>query len=126
MSHEAYGKNMDENIAELVKRLKAKRYRAVDIRRVTIPKPDGGQRPLGILVLEDKIVQRGVVKILSAIYEQGFLDVSFGFRENRHAHEALRAMELVIMRGKKGERWFQNDFKHISLPLTAHQKRLTD
>ena len=65
---------------------------------MTIPKPEGGRRPLGILVLEDKIVQRGVAKILSAIYEQDFLDVSYGFRENRNAHKALRGMELVIMK----------------------------
>jgi len=99
VSYGEYGKSLDENIADLVERLKAKRYRAVDIQRVRISKPEGGRRPLGILVLEDKIVQRGVAKILSPIYEQDFLDVSFGFCENRNAHEALRAMELVIMRG---------------------------
>lgn len=99
VSYAEYGRNLDENIAELVERLKSKRYRAVDIRRVWIPKPEGGQRPLGILVLEDKIVQRGVVKILSAIYEQDFLDVSYGFRENHNGHDALRAIELSIMKG---------------------------
>ncbi len=99
VSYETYGQNLDENIAGLVKRLKAKRYKAQDIRGVKIPKPDGGQRPLGILVLEDKIVKRGVVKILSAIYEQDFLEESYGFREKRNAHEALRAIELTIMRG---------------------------
>ncbi len=99
VSYETYGKNLEDNIADLVERLKSKRYRAQDIRRVKIPKPEGGQRPLGILVLEDKIAQRGVVKILSAIYEQDFLDVSYGFREDRNAHDALRALELIIMRG---------------------------
>ena len=99
VSYVEYGKNLDENIAELVERLKSKRYRAVDIRRVWVPKPEGGQRPLGILVLEDKIVQRGVVKILRAIYEQDFLDVSYGFRENCNGHDALRAIELMIMKG---------------------------
>ena len=99
VSYVEYGKHLDENIAELVERLKSKRYRAVDIRRVWIPKPEGGRRPLGILVLEDKIVQRGVVKILSAIYEQDFLDDSYGFRENRNGHDALRAIELAIMKG---------------------------
>jgi group II intron reverse transcriptase/maturase len=99
VSYEAYGKNLDENVSELVKRLKTKGYKAQDIRRVKIPKPDGGKRPLGILVLEDKIVQRGVVKILSAIYEQDFLDESYGFREKRNGHDALRAIELIIMRG---------------------------
>jgi group II intron reverse transcriptase/maturase len=99
VTYEGYGRDLDENIAELVERLKTKRYRAQDIRRVKIPKPDGGQRPLGILVLEDKIVQRGVVKILSAIYEQDFVEDSYGFREKRGAHDALRAVELIIMRG---------------------------
>ena len=99
VSYGEYGKRLDENIANLVERLKAKRYRAVDIRGVRIPKPEGGRRPLGILVLEDKIAQRGVTKILSPIYEQYFLDVSYGFRENRNAHKALRAIELVIMKG---------------------------
>jgi RNA-directed DNA polymerase len=99
VSYETYGENLDENRADLVERLKSKRYRAQDIRRVRIPKPEGGQRPLGILVLEDKIVQRGVAKILNAIYEQDFLDVSYGFRESRNAHDALRALELIIMKG---------------------------
>jgi retron-type reverse transcriptase len=57
-------------MAELVKRMRENRYRANDIRRVSIPKADGKQRPLGIPVLEDRIVQRGVAKILNAIYEQ--------------------------------------------------------
>jgi len=94
-----YGKNLEENIADLVNRLKQKRYRAVDIQRAWIPKPDGGQRPIGILVLEDKIVQRGVAKILSAIYEQDFLDVSYGYRKGLSGHDALKALELNIMKG---------------------------
>jgi len=99
ISYEAYGEHLEENIADLVKRLKGKRYRAVDIRRAWIPKPEGGQRPIGILVLEDKIVQRGVAKILSAIYDQDFLDVSYGFREGLSGHDALKALELKIMKG---------------------------
>lgn len=99
MSYKEYGKDLEENIEKLIERLKIGKYRAVDIRRVWIPKPDGGQRPLGILALEDKIVQRGVVRILSAIYEQDFLDSSYGFRENRNGHDALKAIELSIMEG---------------------------
>ena len=99
VGYESYGENLDRNIADLVKRMRENRYRANDIRRVWIPKPDGKQRPLGIPILEDRIVQRGVAKILSAIYEQDFLDVSYGFREGRSAHDALKALELSIMRG---------------------------
>jgi group II intron reverse transcriptase/maturase len=98
VSYECYGEELDRNIADLVRRLREKRYRANDIRRVWIPKPDGRERPLGIPVLEDKIVQRGVAKILSAIYEQDFLEVSYGFREGLSGHDALRALELSIMR----------------------------
>ena len=99
INYAVYGKNLEENIADLVDRLKQKRYRAVDIQRAWIPKPDGGQRPIGILVLEDKIVQRGVAKILSAIYEQDFLDVSYGYREGLSGHDVLKALELNIMKG---------------------------
>src|SRR4030065_128911 len=76
-----------------------KRSRANDIRRVWIPKSDGMERPLGIPVLEDSIVQGGVAKILSAIYEQDFLDVSYGFRAGKSGHDALKTLELSIMKG---------------------------
>src|SRR4030066_948768 len=98
VSYATYGEDLEGNITDLVKRLREKRYGANDIRRVWIPKPDGRQRPLGIPVLEDKIVQRGVAKILSAIYEQDFLEVSYGFREGLSGHDALKALELSIMR----------------------------
>lgn len=99
ITYKSYGENLYVNIVNLVERLKDKQYRATDIRRVRIPKPDGGHRPLGILVLEDKIVQRAVATILSAIYEQDFLDSSYGFRPNRNGHDALRAVELSIIKG---------------------------
>ena len=99
VSYASYGENLDRNIADLVKRMRENRYRANDIRRVWIPKPDGKQRPLGIPVLEDRIVQRGVAKILNAIYEQDFLNVSYGFREGKSGHDALKALELSIMKG---------------------------
>jgi RNA-directed DNA polymerase len=65
--------------------------------RRTYPKADGGQRPLGILALEDKIVQGAVAEVLSAIYEADFLDGSFGFRPRRSAHQALRVVREAIM-----------------------------
>jgi group II intron reverse transcriptase/maturase len=99
VSYASYGEALDRNIADLVKRMRENRYRANDIRRVWIPRPDGKQRPLGIPVLEDRIVQRGVAKILNAIYEQDFLNVSYGFREGKSGHDALKALELSIMKG---------------------------
>ncbi|WP_456301599.1 reverse transcriptase domain-containing protein [Paraburkholderia tropica] len=61
-----------------------------------IPKPDGKQRPLGIAALEDKIVQRAVVEVLNAIYEEDFLGFSYGFRPGRSQHDALDALATAI------------------------------
>ncbi|MDR4497103.1 MAG: group II intron reverse transcriptase/maturase [Candidatus Scalindua sp.] len=99
ISYEEYGVDLTANISGLVKRLKNKSYKAIDIRRVLIPKPEGGERALGILVLEDKIVQKAVAKILNAIYEQDFLEVSYGFRLNKNCHDALKALELAVIKG---------------------------
>ena len=84
-----YAVNLGERIADLHRRLVAREYRAQPARRVWIPKGDGGQRPLAILVLEDKIVQRAVAMLLEAIYEPHFREFSFGFRRQRSAHHAL-------------------------------------
>jgi RNA-directed DNA polymerase len=84
-----YKVNLGERIANLHRRLVSGEYRAQPARRVWIPKGDGGQRPLAILVLEDKIVQRAVAMILEAIYEPHFADYSFGFRRYFSAHGAL-------------------------------------
>jgi group II intron reverse transcriptase/maturase len=85
-----YGVNLGERIADLHRRMVAREYRAQPARRVWIPKGDGGQRPLAILVLEDKIVQRAVAMLLEAIYEPHFCEFSYGFRKQRSAHQALR------------------------------------
>jgi group II intron reverse transcriptase/maturase len=84
-----YAVNLGEGIADLHRRLVAREYRAQPARRVWIPKGDGGQRPLAILVLEDKIVQRAVAMLLEAIYEPHFCEFSYGFRRQRSAHQAL-------------------------------------
>jgi RNA-directed DNA polymerase len=89
MTATEYAVNLGERIADLHRRLVAREYRAQPARRVWIPKGDGGQRPLAILVLEDKIVQRAVAMLLEAIYEPHFCEFSYGFRRQRSAHQAL-------------------------------------
>jgi group II intron reverse transcriptase/maturase len=84
-----YSQNLKENISDLHQRLVNRTYRAQPAKRVWIPKADGSQRPLAILVLEDKIVQRAVVMLLEAVYEPHFHAFSYGFRRQRSAHGAL-------------------------------------
>jgi RNA-directed DNA polymerase len=85
-----------KNIQELHARTKSGQYRAQPLRRVYIPKEDGRQRPISIPSLEDKIVQRAVVELLNAVYEQDFLECSYGFRPGRGAQEALDEVGRVI------------------------------
>ena len=87
-----YGRELDANIKDLVERLKSKRYRAKAVRRHYIPKGDGKQRPLGIQVVEDKLLQAGVAMLLEAIYETDFLPVSFGYRPGVGARDAVQAL----------------------------------
>jgi RNA-directed DNA polymerase len=97
VSWKEYGENLDENISDLVARLKAKRYKPKPSRRVYIPKDEHSKRPLGLASMEDKIVQKGIAKILEAIYEQDFLNCSYGFRPNRSCHQALNKVDKAIM-----------------------------
>jgi group II intron reverse transcriptase/maturase len=98
VSWKEYGERLDENIKDLVARLKAKRYKPQPSRRVYIDKDEHSKRPLGLPALEDKIVQKGVARILEAIYEQDFLDCSYGFRPNRNCHQALDKVDKTMMR----------------------------
>jgi len=93
-----YGEHLDENLKELVARMKAKRYKPLPAKRVYIPKDEHAKRPLGLPSLEDKIVQRGIARVLEAIYEADFLDCSYGFRPGRDCHQALDAVDKAIMR----------------------------
>lgn len=98
---EEYEKQLDDNIRNLVKRLKQKSYHPSPVRRTYIPKAGSNKkRPLGIPEHEDKIVQRAIAKILNAVYEQDFLDSSFGFRPNRNCHDALKILN-VYLEGRK-------------------------
>lgn len=97
VSWEAYGKDLEENLEQLVSRLKRKEYKPIPARRVYIPKGDGDKRPLGISALENKIVERGITWILESIYEQDFLNCSYGFRPNRNCHQALKELNDLVM-----------------------------
>ena len=96
LTWEAYDADLERNLADLHSRLHRGAYRALPSRRTYIPKPDGRQRPLAVAALEDKIVQRAVVALLNAIYEEDFLGVSYGFRPGRGAHDALDALCVGI------------------------------
>jgi len=97
MGVEEYGENLEVNLKGLVARMKAKSYRPQPVRRAYIPKPDGKQRPLGIPAVEDRVVQLGIAKILSAVFEVDFLENSYGFRPNRNPHQALEGIDRAIM-----------------------------
>ena len=101
MTWRRYGKGLEGRLADLHDRVHSGAYRAMPSRRVDIPKPDGGTRPLGVAALEDKIVQKAVAEIiLTPIYEAEFLGFSYGFRPGRGAHNALDALAVGITRRK--------------------------
>lgn len=95
-----YEENLDENIENLVSKMKTFSYKPKAVRRVYIPKANGKQRPLGIPSYEDKIVQGVMTDILTAIYEPIFLDCSYGFRQDRDCHMAIKDLDKTIMKGK--------------------------
>ena len=91
-----YEINAEENVRQLHRRLVTGKYQVQPLRRVYIPKENGKQRPISIPSLEDKIVQKVVVDLMNAIYEQDFLDCSYGFRPGRSQHQALDEVRRVI------------------------------
>lgn len=97
VSWEEYGRDLETNLELLVSRLKCKKYKPIPARRVYIPKSETEKRPLGISALENKIVERGITWILESIYEQDFLNCSYGFRPKRSSHQALKELNDLIM-----------------------------
>jgi RNA-directed DNA polymerase len=91
-----YEAGLECKLEDLHDRVQRGAYRALPSRRVYIPKPDGRQRPLAVAALEDKIVQRAVVALLNAIYEEDYLGISYGFRPGRGTHDALDALCVGI------------------------------
>jgi len=100
---EEYAAHLEHNLASLLERFKAGTYWAPPVRRVEIPKGDGRRtRPIGIPTVEDKVLQRAVVLLLDAIYEQDFRDSSYGFRPGRSAHQALSRLQRALTTGGGG------------------------
>ena len=95
-----YGSDLEANLSDLHARVHRGAYRARPTRRVFIPKADGRLRPLGVASLEDKVLQRAVVEVLNAVYEEDFLGFSYGFRPGRSQHDALDALSVGIVRKK--------------------------
>jgi RNA-directed DNA polymerase len=99
---QSYAENLQANIEGLVERLRSKRYRAKLVRRHYIPKENGKERPLGIPALEDKLVQAACAKVMTAIYEQDFLDSSYAYRLGRGAGDAVRDLTFDLQFGNYG------------------------
>lgn len=96
ITKEEYGKNLEENLDNLVERLKKKSYKPQPARRVEIPKENGKTRPLSIYCYEDKLVQEALRRVLEAVYEPHFYDEMMGFRPNRGCHKALMRLNDMI------------------------------
>lgn len=113
----SFERYLDERVQDIHKRLKDGRYKAPPVRRVEIPKGEGKTRPLGIPTVEDRLVQRAVARILEAIFEANFLEVSYGFRPGRNPHQALRVLRQCVIT-KKVRYVFEADiqgyFNHIN------------
>jgi group II intron reverse transcriptase/maturase len=93
-----YAEGLAEHVRDLHARLRTRTYRATPIKRTWIPKEDGSQRPIGTLILEDKIVQKAVAMLLEEVFEREFYEFSYGFRPGRSPHKALQAVREWIQR----------------------------
>ena len=93
-----YGENLEENLKDLVERMRAKKYRPQAVKRVLIPKPGKKEkRKLGLPTVEDKLVQLVMKKVLEAVFAQDFLDISYGFRAKRNCHQAVNRLDKLVM-----------------------------
>ena len=98
VTKEEYGKRLEENLVDLVDRMKKKSYKPKPARRVEIPKDNGKTRPLSIYCYEDKLVQEALRRVLEAVFEPMFYDEMMGFRPGRSCHQALRKLNIMIER----------------------------
>lgn len=127
MTAAEYGENLESNLQCLLERMKSASYRPPPVKRVHIPKDDkGNTRPIGIPTFEDKVLQRAVTMVLEAIYEQDFLDCSFGFRPKRSAHQAIEEIRRTLM--ERGGGWvLEVDIKAFFDTLDhAHLRTILD
>jgi RNA-directed DNA polymerase len=127
----AYGVHLEANIEALVEKLKHKRYHARLVKRCYIPKGNGKQRPLGLPVMEDKLLQRAVSRLLNAIYEEDFLDFSNGYRPQRSAKDTVSDLVFNLQYGKYGyivEADIQGFFDNLDRDklLTMLKQRIDD
>ena len=95
-----FEEGLEQRVADLWQRVRTGRYKAPPVRRVEIPKGHGKMRPLGIPTVEDRLLQRAVARILNAVYEQDFLECSYGYRPGRNPHMALKILRDNVVTGK--------------------------
>lgn len=99
-SWQSYGEGIGEKVKRLHTKIHTGRYKPQPSKRIWLPKPDGRQRPIGIAVVEDKVVQQALVWVIESIYEEYFLGFSYGFRPKRHQHKALDALYVALTQRK--------------------------